>query len=164
MGVFPVPGRLCRPLRLKAAEVSVVDFDQAGKLILAVPIHHRFADFVGHRPGSFITNSQCFLKGKSGTSPFIVGNQVNRPKPSLMRRPYPATVNRRLNTLKRYFDWAMRQDLVAIDFSKPVKFIPEEKSSPRQMTDKEEAALMAAVEKNGNIRDKTLLLVILQPV
>ncbi|OPY56653.1 MAG: Tyrosine recombinase XerC [Pelotomaculum sp. PtaU1.Bin035] len=73
----------------------------------------------------------------------------------------PATVNRRLNTLKRYFEWALRQDLVAIDFSKPVKLISEEKTSPRRMTDKEEAVLMAAVEKNGSIRDRTLLLVML---
>ena len=73
----------------------------------------------------------------------------------------PATVNRRLNTLKRYFDWAVRQDLVAIDFSKPVKLIPEEKTSPRQMTDKEEVALIAAAEKQGNIRDRILLLLML---
>jgi len=73
----------------------------------------------------------------------------------------PTTINRRLNTLKRYFDWAVRQDLVAIDFSKPVKLIPEEKTSPRQMTDKEEAILIATVEKHGNVRDRTLLLVML---
>ncbi|MCL5290194.1 MAG: tyrosine-type recombinase/integrase [Bacillota bacterium] len=73
----------------------------------------------------------------------------------------PATVNRRLITLKRYFDWAVGQDLVATDFSKPVKLIPEEKTSPRQITDKEEAALIAAAEKHGNVRDRTLLLVML---
>ena len=73
----------------------------------------------------------------------------------------PATINRRLNTLKRYFNWAVRQDLVATDFSKPVKLIPEEKTSPRQMTDKEEAILIATVEKRGNVRDRVLLLVML---
>lgn len=73
----------------------------------------------------------------------------------------PATINRRLNTIKRYFDWALKQEIVQVDCSRPVKLVPEEKTSPRQMTDKEESALMVAVEKNGNIRDRTILLVML---
>ncbi|MDA8210381.1 MAG: tyrosine-type recombinase/integrase [Clostridia bacterium] len=73
----------------------------------------------------------------------------------------PATVNRRLNTLKRYFYWAACQGLVSIDYSKPIKLIPEKKTSPRQMTDKEEAALMVTAEKHGTVRDRTLLLMML---
>lgn len=52
----------------------------------------------------------------------------------------PATINRRLVTLKRFFEWAITEEFIRRDPSKPVKLVPEEKVSPRQMTDKEEAA------------------------
>jgi len=73
----------------------------------------------------------------------------------------PATINRRLNTIKRYMDWALKKEIVQVDHSKPVKLVPEEKTSPRKMTDKEESAIMVTVEKNGIVRDRTILLVML---
>ncbi|MED0675267.1 tyrosine-type recombinase/integrase [Aneurinibacillus thermoaerophilus] len=73
----------------------------------------------------------------------------------------PATINRRLITLKRFFEWAAAQDLISRDPSKPVKLVPEEKTSPRQMTEREEAALIAAVEHNGSIRDQTIITLML---
>ena len=73
----------------------------------------------------------------------------------------PATINRRIITLKRYFYWAMTESIIRRDPSKPVKLVPEEKVSPRQMTDKEEAALMAAVEHSGSLRDQTILIILL---
>ncbi|WP_135554715.1 tyrosine-type recombinase/integrase [Paenibacillus cymbidii] len=73
----------------------------------------------------------------------------------------PATINRRLVTLKRFFEWAVSESRIRRDPSKPVKLVPEEKASPRQMTDKEEAALIAAAERGGSIRDLTLLTVML---
>ncbi|MEV2621764.1 tyrosine-type recombinase/integrase [Paenibacillus larvae] len=66
----------------------------------------------------------------------------------------PATINRRLITLKRFFEWAVSES----NPSKPVKLVPEEKISPRQMTDKEEAALIAASEHGGSLRDQTILI------
>ncbi|MCR8630591.1 tyrosine-type recombinase/integrase [Paenibacillus radicis (ex Xue et al. 2023)] len=71
----------------------------------------------------------------------------------------PATINRRLITLKRFFGWAVSESRIRRDPSKPVKLVPEEKVSPRQMTDKEEAALIAAAEHGGSLRDQTLLIV-----
>ncbi len=71
----------------------------------------------------------------------------------------PATINRRMITLKRYFEWAVSESKIRRDPSKPVKLVPEEKVSPRQMTDKEEAALIAAVEHGGSLRDQTILVV-----
>jgi integrase/recombinase XerD len=71
----------------------------------------------------------------------------------------PATINRRLITLKRFFEWAASESRIRRDPSKPVKLIPEEKVSPRQMTDKEEAALIAAAEHGGSLRDQTILIV-----
>jgi integrase/recombinase XerC len=69
----------------------------------------------------------------------------------------PSTINRRLITLKRFFEWANSEGLIRRNPSKPVKLVPEEKASPRQMTDKEEAALIAAVEHKGSLRDQTIL-------
>lgn len=73
----------------------------------------------------------------------------------------PATINRRLLTLKRFFEWAVAQNVIRRNPSKPVKLVPEEKVSPRQMTDKEEAALIAAAEHSGSLRDQTILIVML---
>ncbi|SFE83652.1 integrase/recombinase XerC [Paenibacillus catalpae] len=73
----------------------------------------------------------------------------------------PATINRRLITLKRFFEWALLESKIRRDPAKPVKLLPEEKVSPRQMTDKEEAALIAAAEHGGSIRDQTIIIVML---
>ncbi|AQZ46086.1 phage integrase family protein [Paenibacillus larvae subsp. larvae] len=73
----------------------------------------------------------------------------------------PATINRRLITLKRFFEWAASNSMIRRDPSKPVKLVPEEKVSPRQMTDKEEDALIAAAEHGGSLRDQTILIVML---
>ncbi|AFM42974.1 site-specific recombinase XerD [Desulfosporosinus acidiphilus SJ4] len=73
----------------------------------------------------------------------------------------PATINRRLITLKRFFDWAITEGIIRRDPSKPVKLVPEEKVSPRQMTDKEEAALVAAAEQNGSTRDHAIIILML---
>jgi integrase/recombinase XerD len=69
----------------------------------------------------------------------------------------PSTINRRLITLKRFFEWASSEGLIRRNPSKPVKLVPEVKTSPRQMTDKEEAALIAAAEHKGSLRDQTIL-------
>lgn len=73
----------------------------------------------------------------------------------------PATINRRLNTVKRFFDWAQQTDVVKIDVADAVKLVPEEKTSPRQMTDMEEADLVAAVQQHGSLRDRTIILLML---
>ena len=48
----------------------------------------------------------------------------------------PSTINRRLITMKRFFEWANSEGLIRRNPSKPVKLNPEEKTSPRQMIDK----------------------------
>lgn len=73
----------------------------------------------------------------------------------------PATINRRLITLKRFFEWAITEEIIRRDPSKPVKLVPEEKLSPRQMADREESALVAAAEHNGKLRDQTILILML---
>ena len=92
------------------------------------------------------------------TTPTIIQYREHLHK---VRSLKPATVNRRLNTIKRYFEWAALNEIVPNNYSKPVKLIPEEKTSPRRMSDKEEAALITAAEKKGNLRDRTILLLML---
>ncbi|MGQ7180643.1 hypothetical protein ACUOA5_38350, partial [Escherichia coli] len=70
----------------------------------------------------------------------------------------PATINRRINSIKRYFDWAKQKGLVQTNYSKSIKFLPTEKTSPKRMSDKEESALINAVEKYGTLRDKTMII------
>ena len=73
----------------------------------------------------------------------------------------PATINRRLVTLNRYFAWALRRRLISRDPAKPVKQVPVVEASPRHLSDREENALLAAVEKYGNLRDRTLIILAL---
>lgn len=74
----------------------------------------------------------------------------------------PSTINRRLVTLKRFFEWAASAAKVHRDPSKPVKLVPEEKTNPRQMTDQEEEALIAATQQRGSLRDLAILFVMLR--
>lgn len=73
----------------------------------------------------------------------------------------PATINRRLVTLNRYFAWALRQGLISRDPAKPVKQVPVVEASPRHLSDREENALLAAAEKYGSLRDRTLIVLAL---
>ncbi|WP_145320929.1 tyrosine-type recombinase/integrase [Paenibacillus xylanexedens] len=69
----------------------------------------------------------------------------------------PATINRRLITLKRFFKWAVLEAGLRSDPSKALKFIPEDKVSPRRMTVEEEQAFIFAVECSNSLRDQTIL-------
>ena len=69
----------------------------------------------------------------------------------------PATINRHLISIKRYFGWTADEGLVARDPAKAVKLVPRVVPPPRHLTDREEAALVAAVERYGTLRDRTLI-------
>ncbi|WP_288925338.1 tyrosine-type recombinase/integrase [Aminobacterium colombiense] len=73
----------------------------------------------------------------------------------------PATINRRLITLKRFFEWAHDHGHTTFNPAKPIRLVPEEKTSPRQMTDKEEASLVAAAAQGGNLRDYAIIVLML---
>jgi integrase/recombinase XerD len=73
----------------------------------------------------------------------------------------PATINRHLVSLKRYFGWAVDAALLTRDPSRVVKLIPRTPQAPRHLTDQEEQALVAAVSQHGSLRDRTLLVVAL---
>jgi len=73
----------------------------------------------------------------------------------------PATINRYLVSLKRYFDWATGKDLVTRDPARVVKLVPQTPQPPRHLTDKEEADLMAAVNVGAKLRDRALIILML---
>ncbi|MCA1646515.1 MAG: tyrosine-type recombinase/integrase [Chloroflexi bacterium] len=73
----------------------------------------------------------------------------------------PATINRHLVSLKRYFGWAVDVGLITRNTSRVVKLIPRTPQPPRHLTDREEEALIAAVSQHGSLRDRTLLVVAL---
>jgi integrase/recombinase XerD len=76
-------------------------------------------------------------------------------------RQKPASVNRTLISLKRYFGWALQQRLITYDPSAAVKLVGQEESTPRHLDDQEEQALVAAVTKAGNLRDRVLIVLLL---
>lgn len=73
----------------------------------------------------------------------------------------PASINRHLISIKRYFGWAVDEGLISRDPAKAVKLVPRIVPPPRHLTDKEESALVAAVERYGTLRDRTLIIVAL---
>jgi integrase/recombinase XerD len=77
------------------------------------------------------------------------------------QRQRPASVNRSLISLKRYFGWARRNHLIPSDPSTAVKLVGQEEVSPRQLDDQEEQALVAAVTKRGSLRDRVLIVLLL---
>ena len=77
------------------------------------------------------------------------------------REHKPASINRALLSLKRYFHWACSQQLVSSDPSVPVKLVGEQSVPPRQLSDQEELALIEAVNKYGTLRDRTIILLLL---
>jgi integrase/recombinase XerD len=69
----------------------------------------------------------------------------------------PSTVNRTLMSLKRYFAWAMRTQIIRSDPTSAVKFVPKEVTAPRHLSNEEESALVAAVNATGKLRDQTII-------
>jgi integrase/recombinase XerD len=78
-----------------------------------------------------------------------------------VQRQKPASVNRALISLKRYFGWALHHHLITFDPSVPVKLVGQEEMTPRHLDDQEEQALVAAVMKAGSLRDRVLIVLLL---
>ena len=78
-----------------------------------------------------------------------------------VQKQRPASVNRSLISLKRYFGWAIRNHLITYDPSAAVKLVGQEGTTPRQLDDQEEQALVAAVTKGGTLRDRVLIVFLL---
>lgn len=73
----------------------------------------------------------------------------------------PNTVNRYLVSLKRYFNWAVDRELITRDPTRVVKLVAQTPRPPRHLSDTEEEALITAVTNGGNLRDLTLITLML---
>lgn len=73
----------------------------------------------------------------------------------------PASINRYLVTLKSYFAWALRERKINTNPTTVVKLIPLVKSSPRQISDAEESAIVSTVTHQGSPRDRMLVILML---
>ena len=73
----------------------------------------------------------------------------------------PSTVNRTLMSLKRYFAWTRKTQLIQADPASPIKFVPKEATPPRHLSDEEEDALVATVNAVGTLRDQTIITILL---
>ncbi|MFL5627727.1 MAG: tyrosine-type recombinase/integrase [Ktedonobacteraceae bacterium] len=78
-----------------------------------------------------------------------------------IQRLKPASVNRSLISLKRYFGWALHHQFIGYDPSVVVKLVGQEETAPRHLDDQEEQALVAAVTKAGNLRNRVLIVLLL---
>jgi integrase/recombinase XerC len=74
----------------------------------------------------------------------------------------PASVNRTLISLKRYFRWITLHHIIMFDPSLEVKFIGQEKSVPRHLDNQEEQQLLNTVTEAGNLRDRVLIVLLLR--
>ena len=73
----------------------------------------------------------------------------------------PATINRYLISLKRYFSWAADTERIRRNPARVVKLVEETTSAPRHLSNEEEEVLIAAVEAGKNLRDYTLVVLML---
>jgi integrase/recombinase XerD len=73
----------------------------------------------------------------------------------------PATINRALMSLKRYFAWVTQVGVVQSNPTSTLKFVPKEVPVPRHLSDDEENALVAAVNASGTQRDQTMITLLL---
>jgi len=73
----------------------------------------------------------------------------------------PSSINRALMSLKRYFAWAIKEQLIGADPTNTLKFLPKEAAIPRHLQDYEEDALVAAVNAHGTLRDRTIVTLLL---
>ncbi len=78
-----------------------------------------------------------------------------------IQRQKPASVNRSLISLKRYFGWVTQHHIITYDPSVAAKLVGQEDMAPRHLDDQEEQALVAAVTKAGNLRDRVLIVLLL---
>jgi integrase/recombinase XerC len=78
-----------------------------------------------------------------------------------VQRHKPASANRSLVSLKQYCRWAIQQHFITYDPSRAVKLVGEVEALPRHLEDQEEQRLLSAVTKEGSLRDRALIILLL---
>jgi len=86
---------------------------------------------------------------------------LTRYRAALTERLKPASINRRIVSLKQFFAWAATEGLIERDPAKAIRQVKDVPPPPRHITDQEEAALISAVSKYGTNRDLAMITLML---
>lgn len=103
----------------------------------------------------------CAGKGILFNAGDIISRDLIQFREYLQRDRKPATVNRKIVSLKQFFAWATDQQLISRDPARPVKLVKQEANAPKHLSEREEKALIRAVEKYGTVRDRTIIVLML---
>ena len=156
--------RQANPLLSLAGEQALEQYEQALREqedLTAASIRHYLSDLrhciAWYENEREATVHNCFTP-QGITTPALTRYRTYL---QTVQRQKPASVNRSLISLKRYFGWVTQQHLSTYDPSVAVKLVAKEESAPRHLDDHEEQRLLAAVTKAGNLRDRVLLVLLL---
>jgi len=119
--------------------------------------------------GDYLTDLRLFAEWFTQTrdEPFkpqaITPTDVREYRAYLLnvKRQSPATINRRLVTLRVFCRWAMNEGLLASDPTSAIKPVKQVQPAPRWLDRKEQYALRRAAEKDGDVRNLAILLLLL---
>ncbi len=78
-----------------------------------------------------------------------------------IKRQAPATINRRLVTLRIFCRWAVQEGLIPSDPTSGIKAVQQVPKTPRWLDRKEQYALRRAAEKDGDVRNLAIILLLL---
>jgi site-specific recombinase XerD len=78
-----------------------------------------------------------------------------------IKRQAPATINRRLVTLRVFCRWAMNVELIASDPTSGIKPVKQVQQAPHWLDRKDQYALRRATEKDGDPRNLAIILLML---
>jgi integrase/recombinase XerD len=112
----------------------------------------------------FETEREAYAPGEAPFTPQAIATPTltrYRSYLQTIQRQKPASVNRSLISLKRYFGWVTQHHIIAYDPSVAIKLVGQEDIAPRHLDDREEQALVAAVTKAGTLRDRVLIVLLL---
>ena len=73
----------------------------------------------------------------------------------------PSTINRSLISISSFCQWAAQNDLILNNPAEGIRNVAEEPLAPRALERKEQLGLLRAVRKSGNLRDLTIITMLL---
>ncbi len=116
----------------------------------------QFAEWLTQTRGESYKTAQDFVRA-------ITPTDVREYRAHLLnvQRVSPATINRRLTSLRVLTTWARRAGIIAGDPVNGIKAVQEVKKPPRWLDRKEQYALRRAAEKDGDPRNLAILLLLL---
>ncbi len=138
------------------------------ELLTDFAIHLKSIDSSDHTVRSYVNDLKSFVKWyveTTGADPVVteIGplDIAEFKRYLLTKGRKPATINRAIVCLSRFFLWLVNQGLVKDNPAKNVKRVPENKSAPKSLERKEIMRLMRAVQGSGKTRDLAIVTLLL---